>query len=137
MAPISFGFWSDLKFKANMYELWNSETRNKLYEIFPNLKESLCNGTKTIHRKQESIMTRHRIGHTWITHSYLLKKEVQPFCRACHSPFTVKHGLIECSDFTHIRNKFYTTTDIHTLFPKVDAFKITEYPKELGFYNEI
>ena len=57
--------------------------------------------------------------------------------RSFKSPFTVKHGLIECSGFTHIRNKFYTTTDIHTLFQEVDASKITEYRKELGLYNKI
>ena len=72
-------------------------------------------------------MTRLRIGHTWITHSYLLIKEDQPFCHACDNPFTVKHILIECSDFTHIRNKYYTTTDVHTLFRKVDSSKITEF----------
>ena len=67
-------------------------------------------------RKQESIMTRLQIVHTWITHSYLLKKEDQPVCHACDSPFTVKNILIECPGFTHIRNKFYTTTDVPTLF---------------------
>ena len=38
--------------------LWNNETRNKLYEIRPNLKESLCNTTQPLYRKQETVMTR-------------------------------------------------------------------------------
>ena len=117
--------------------LWNNETRNKLYEIRPNLKESLCNTTKSLYRKQETVMTRLRIGHTWITHSYLLKKEDQPFCHACDNPFTVKHILVECSDFTHIRNKYYTTTDVHTLFREVDSSKITEYLKEIKLFDKI
>ena len=89
--------WSDLKPKINSYmgtiwqELWNNETGNKLYEMLPNLRESLCSTAKTVYRKQESVMTRLRIGRTWITHSYLLKKKDQPFCHACHSPFIVKH----------------------------------------------
>ena len=118
-------------------ELWNSEARNKLYEILPDLKESLCGTAGELCRKQESVMARLRIGHTWITHSYLLKKEDQPVCHACDSPFTVKHFLIEYPDFTHIRNKFYTTTDVHTLFREVDFSKITEYLKELGLYDKI
>ena len=69
-------------------------------------------------------------------HSYLLKKEDQPFCHACDSPFTVKHFLIEYPDFTHIRNKFYTT-GVHTLFRVVDFSKITEYLKKLGLYDKI
>ena len=134
--------WSDLKPKIVMYidtiwqELWNNEARSKLFKTLPNLKESLCNRANTLYRKQESVMTRLRIDHTWITHSYLLKKEDQPFCHVCDSPFTVKHFLIECPDFTHIRNKFYTT-DVHTLFHEVDFSKITEYLKELGLYDKI
>ena len=105
--------WSDLKPRVDTYictawqALWNIETRIKLYEIRPNLKESLRNTTQSLYRKQETVMTRLRIGHTWITHSYLLKKEDQPFCHACDNPFTVKHILVECSDFTYIRNKYY------------------------------
>ena len=89
----------DLKPRVDTYictawqALWNNETRNKLYEIRPNLKESLCDATQPLYRKQETVMTRLRIGHTWITHSYLLKKEDQPFCHACDNPFTVKHIL--------------------------------------------
>ena len=119
-------------------ELMNNETRNKLYGILPNLKESLCHTALTLSRKQESVMTRLLIGHTWITHSYLLKKEDQPFCHACHNrPRTVMHVSIECSDFTYIRNKFYTTTDVHTLSREVDFSKITENLKELGLYDKI
>ena len=135
--------WADLKPRVDTYictawqALWNNETRNKLYEIRPNLKESLCNTTQPLYRKQETVMTRLRIGHTWITHSYLLKKEDQPFCHACDNPFTVKHILVECLHFTHIRNKYYTTTDVHTLFREVDSSKITEYLKEIKLFDKI
>ena len=113
-------------------KLWNNEARNKLFDTLPNLKESLCNRANTLYCNQESVMARLLIGHTWITHSDLLKKEDQPFCHACDSPFTVKHFSTECPDLTHIRNKFYTTTDVHTLFREVDFSKITEYLKDLG-----
>ena len=78
--------WSDLKTRVDMYiyiiwqELWYNKTRKKLYKILPNLKEGLCNTAKKLYRKQESVMTRLQIGHIWIMHSYLLKKEDQPFC---------------------------------------------------------
>ena len=116
-------------------ELWNNITRNKLYEILPDLKQSLCGTAGELCRKQESVMTRLRIGHTWITHSYLLKREDQPICHACYNPFTVKHILIECPDFTDIRNKFYTTPDVHTLFREIDSLQIAKYLKELRLYN--
>ena len=143
LAAHSHVCWSDLKPRLDTYictagqALWNNETRNKLYEILPKLKESLCNTTQSISRKQETVMTRLRIGHTWITHSYLLKKEDQPFCHTCDKPCIVKHILVECSDFTHIRNKYYTTNDVHTLFREVDSIKITEYLKEIKLFDNI
>ena len=84
-----------------------------------------------------TVMTRLQIGHTWITHSYLLKKEDQPFCHACDNPFTIKHTLVECSDFTYIRNKYYTTTDVYTLFREVNSSKIIEFLKEMKLFDKI
>ena len=118
-------------------ETWNNKAINKLYETLPDLKESLSGTAGALCRKQESVMTRLRIGHTWITYNYLLKKEDQPVCHACDNPFTVKNILIECPDFTHIRNKFYTTTDVRTLFQEFSLSRIAEYLKELGIYSRI
>ena len=54
--------WSDTKLTINMYictiwqELWNSEARNKLYEILPDLKDSSCGTAGALCRKQESVI---------------------------------------------------------------------------------
>ena len=72
---------------------WDRATFNKLHEIKPVL------GKNTIYRslrREEVVLTRLRIGHTRLTHSYLLKREYQPFCISCNEPFTVKHFLIDC-----------------------------------------
>ncbi|GFN99828.1 ribonuclease hi [Plakobranchus ocellatus] len=50
-------------------------------------------------RKLEMVMCRLRVGHTWLTQSYLFKNEEQPFRYACDSLYTVRHVLIECPDF--------------------------------------
>ncbi|GFR90533.1 RNA-directed DNA polymerase from transposon X-element [Elysia marginata] len=96
--------WSDLKLKLNtrLQQLWqtewDTEVDNSLYEIRPNLKERL-NYDERLNRKQETVVSRLRIGHSWITHEYLLKGEQQPYCTACECPFTVKHILVECCRF--------------------------------------
>ena len=54
-------------------------------------------------RREEVVLTRLRIGHTRLTNSYLLKREDQPFCISCNEPFTVKHFLIDCIEFSHVR----------------------------------
>ena len=71
--------FSDLKSRTNKYilELWQSVwgefLDNTLYKIFPVLKECIvCPQTK---RKEETVMARLHIGHSFITHSFLLKGE--------------------------------------------------------------
>ena len=49
------------------------------------------------------MLTRLRIGHTALTHSYLLKGEPPQICQACDPHITVKHILIECKNYQNER----------------------------------
>ncbi|GFO15241.1 Pol-like protein [Plakobranchus ocellatus] len=78
--------YSDLKPKINSYinpvwqKNWDAEGANKLHEVLPNLGEDLHRRGDGGGRKQETAMWRLRVVHTWLTQSYLLKNEEQPFC---------------------------------------------------------
>jgi hypothetical protein len=50
------------------------------------------------------------VGHTYMTHSYLLKGEDTPECIPCQCRLTVEHLLIECVDYAVIRRKYYSVT---------------------------
>ena len=63
----------------------------------PQIGKSQKNQTK-ISRKEEIILSRLRIGHSHITHSYLFKKEEAPYCIPCQKPYTIKYILTECID---------------------------------------
>ncbi|GFO17781.1 Pol-like protein [Plakobranchus ocellatus] len=88
--------YSDLKPKINTYiksvwqRDWDAEGANKLHEVLPNLGEDLHRRGEGADRKLETAMCRLRVGHTWLTQSYLLKNEDQPFCYACDSLYTVR-----------------------------------------------
>ncbi|GFO17155.1 ribonuclease hi [Plakobranchus ocellatus] len=79
---------SDLKPKVNAYihtvwqENWDAEGANNLHEVLPNLGEDLSKRCEGAGRKLETVMCRLRVGHTWLTQSYLLKNEEQLFCYA-------------------------------------------------------
>ena len=85
----------------------------------------------------DSVIRRLRIGHTYFTHSYLLRGELVPECIPCASTLIVKHILIECFDFSETRNEFYTTNTLKELFEKVPGNKIIDYVKAFGIYNLI
>ena len=78
---------------------------NELHSIKPSLGE--WQPSYRIDRKEEVTLARLRIGHTFITHSFLLKGEDLPLCIPCQKPFSVKHLLLDCSDLNTICSRFF------------------------------
>ena len=50
-------------------------------------------------RKMETSINRMRIGHTSLTHQYLIKKEDPPICASCGTPLSIKHIISQCLSF--------------------------------------
>ncbi|XP_055958722.1 uncharacterized protein LOC130010402 [Patella vulgata] len=84
---------------------WDLAGTNKLHHIKPLLGD-WSNSYRT-NRRDEVVLCRSRIGHTFLTHIFILKREPQPECVHCHVPLTVKHILIECKHLKYIRSKYY------------------------------
>ena len=84
---------------------WSLETENKLHAIEPTV-----NITKSyrLPRRDEIIIHRLRIGHTFLTHGYLLKRDSPPQCCACQTQLTVEHVLLHCSMWNAIRTNHFT-----------------------------
>ncbi|KAG1653063.1 RNA-directed DNA polymerase from mobile element jockey [Nymphon striatum] len=85
---------------------WDGEINNKLHAIKPKLGEWALAYRKS--RKEESILCRLRVGHTYLTHSFLLRNEAQPVCGRCQQPLTVRHVLVDCVALTSVRSRFYS-----------------------------
>ena len=106
---------TDLRMSINKYitgcwqDSWNSETTNKLHEVTPSIGERPH--YKRQNRKEEVVLCRLRIGHTHLTHCYLLKGDAQPECATCQCPLTIKHILLECTHYKTFRpNGFHTAS---------------------------
>ena len=136
--PIQF---SNFKPFINRYILnnwqtsWNNSVGNKLYDIKPNIGSSQS-VVRNI-RLEEVVLARIRIGHTRITHSYLLNREEPPQCVGCDKPFTVRHILLECVDFSNVRNKYYHVNTIKQLFNDVPIDNIFLFLKEINLFNKL
>ena len=88
---------------------WDEFPENKLYKIFPVLKECIfcprakifpvlkeCIFCPRANRKEETVMARLHIGHSFLTHSFLLKGEEPPVCIGCDKRLTLEHILLTC-----------------------------------------
>ena len=89
------------------------------------------------HVRDAVIIHRLCIGHTRLTHGYLLSGTDQPECSACHCPLTVKHILIECPALISSRNKHFTASSMKGLFDNVAARNIINFIKESHFYSTV
>jgi len=115
---------------------WNYETENKLHLIEPRV--NVINLFR-LPRRNEIIIHRLRIGHTYLTHGHLLRGETHPRCLACQVDLTVEHVLLHCVSFTNARDNCFclTLTSMSELFSKVASRSINNFIKETGFYRKI
>ena len=68
---------------------------------------------------KESVLVRMRIGHTYLTHWFLLQKEEPPRCIAYDFRLTVKHILFDCVNFIDSRNRHCNVNSFKELFGRV------------------
>ena len=90
---------------------------------------SFCNT-----RKENNILNRLHIGHSYLTHSFILRKEEAPVCVACYAVITVKHVLTECADLLEIRKKYFEERSLYSLFRNVIPEIIFYFLREIGVY---
>ena len=91
--------FTDLNRTINIYtkqkwqNYWDNFQNNKLHKIMPQIRKSPKNQTK-MSRKEEVTLSSLRIGHSHITHLYLLKKEEASYCIPCQKPYTIKQNAL-------------------------------------------
>ena len=121
--------------KISMQSKWDSLTSNKLKTIKPNIGQTYLQSN--LKRANETRIHRLRIGHIYITHTYLLTGENQPLCIPCQTHLSVKHILIECPFLACSREKHFVTTSMKDLFENIPNIKILDFLKELQLYAQI
>ena len=87
--------------------------------------------------KEDTGLNRLYIGHSYLTHSFTLRKEEASVCVACNAVITVKHILIECADLLEIRRKYYEEGSLYSLFRNVIPEIIFDFLREIGVFHKI
>ena len=104
---------------------------NKFYEILPKLPDKLLSFCNT--RKENTVLNRLHIGHSYLTHSFILREEEAPVCAV----ITVKHILIECADLLEIRKKCFEEKSLYSLFRNVIPEVDFDFLREIGVFYKI
>ena len=89
---------------------------------------------KHLTRAEEVVITRLRIGHTKATKSHIMSRGPPTACQHCDQTLTIEHMLLECTVLQQIRDEYYTTDSLRTLFETISKTCIVEFLREAGFF---
>ena len=117
-------------------QAWNN-SQSKLHHIQPKIPATTRLNHPNLNRHDQITISRLRIGHTRLTHSYLLEGKPPPTCIPCNSPLTVQHLLIDCLDFQPTRDRHYSANNLKELFSSCRLSKIIDFLKEINLYYKI
>ena len=86
---------------------WDTLTNNKLRNIKPTIGEW---NIKYKNRREQVVLTRLHIGHTYITHHHLLEASESSICSPCKKRLTFKHILLEWVKFNQVQKNITKQT---------------------------
>ena len=89
-------------------------------------------------RLWERVVCRIRIGHTALTHGFLMSNEAPPQCQHCSVPLTVHHIIMICPHYAIARRNFGTYSYKQLLNDHVDKFGIIyNFILEIGLLYQL
>lgn len=90
-------------------------------------------------RHEDTVITRLRIGHTRLTHTYLMTRDDPPMCETCQEQVTVNHILTKCAKYSsERRTNMLGATMKEVMKEDVEsARKVIKFMKDINLYSEI
>lgn len=125
------------KIKTQINNLWQIEWDNNgghLKSYKPKVEKWTY--PHNLSRKEQVVLCRLRLGHTHITHSYLLIGGSRPRCQSCHDRLTIQH-LFTCNAYANSRHRFQLD-NVNPLQNNLNHIhSILAFIKEINFFGKI
>ena len=121
---------------------WNAvPLTNKLRNVKDTINPWLSS-FQAKNRREEIILTRLRIGHTNLTHGYLMctPHDPIPICNTCNVQISVKHILTDCQEFTQQRSLLLrgnTQKEILSENEKFSSFRLLKFLQLCNIFKKI
>jgi hypothetical protein len=90
-----------------------------------------------LNRRQEVVITRYKIGHSLLTHSFLLNKNPPPTCDECHTDLSIHHIIQECTKYLDIRNHLKIPPTMEEALNENNITKIITFLTKINLINKL
>ena len=120
---------------------WNNVLHtNKLKQIKQDV--SLWKSSLQPTRQNEVLLTRLRIGHTRLTHGYLMSnpQDPIPMCSTCNVFLTIKHIFNDCAVYARNRKLYFGNNTYDVILAESPAFsfnRILMFLRATGLLNKL
>ena len=125
---------------------WRNSTNNKLRAIKDSVQAWNSSQQKT--RRHEVVLCRLRIGHTRLTHKWILDGGLQPDCPHCNVPLSVEHLFTSCNANANLRRRYFpwaqnmdSRSALRSILAeengRCDVGRIIDFTTEIGIISEI
>ena len=94
---------------------WNTNPHHHLYNIKPQITHFNTSNQNT--RLKETVLARLRVGHTRLTHIFIIEHRPPPTCHKCNNTvqYTIQHFLIDCPHLQQHRQSLTQYINRHKL----------------------
>lgn len=116
-------------------ETWQTSEISKLHSIRDNIydKQPMMNN-----RRDQSVMTRLRIGHSNLTHCYLFDHSQKPYCQVCNVEISIEHLIAWCPSHQQTRASLGLPTSFKQCFANNEALNtLLKFCKSIDIYNKV
>ncbi|XP_025423827.1 uncharacterized protein LOC112693116 [Sipha flava] len=122
--------------KKTILNIWQNEWKSSNTKLNEIKNHILPWPNNTLTRKEEVVINRLRIGHTRLTHAFLMKKEDPPICPTCNDPMTVKHIINDCRKYELQRQKYNLTNHIAENL-NIDTTNVLKFLRDTELHKKI
>lgn len=116
---------------------WDLKWFNSRHLSLRRLKSHTFPWPDNINPLHRRAITRLRIGHTRLTHSYLINKEPPPNCSSCCIPLSIQHLLIDCPSFLDERLAANVSGTLEEVLAPPNEKSLIKFLNDTGIIDQI
>ncbi|KAE9524318.1 hypothetical protein AGLY_015357 [Aphis glycines] len=92
---------------------------------------------QNLNKRQEVTLTRVRIGHSFLTHSFLISKDPPPICSKCQEDLTIQYIILDCPDLQNIRSTLSIPNNLEEALHEDNTIQILNFLTKINIVNNL